>query len=98
MKFSPTAVSDQLMSHGDDGDDDYDREDNQLSPDMDHNSPVIYSSPEANDDSNNNISSNSPPMKDNTLHAYDSPTIDDTSIKPDLSLAIDEAPMTDING
>jgi hypothetical protein len=98
MEFSPTAVSDKLMSgaYGVDGVD-ADRGDSQLDLDIDYNSPVIYSSPETNYDSNI-TSSNSPPITDNTLPVNDSPAIDDTSIKPDLSIAIDETPMTDING
>jgi hypothetical protein len=94
MEFSPTAVSDQLMSGADGVDADHG--DSQLSLDIDYNSPVIYS-PETNYDSSI-ISSNSPPITDCTLPVNDSPTIDDTSIKPDLSIAIDETPMTDING
>ena len=94
MEFSPTAVSDQLMSGADGVDADHG--DSQLSLDIDYNSPVIYS-PQTNYDSSI-ISSNSPPIMDNTLPVNDSPAIDDISIKPDLSIAIDEAPMTDVNG
>ena len=90
VEFSPTAVSDQLMSGADGVDADHG--DSQL----DFNTPVVYS-PETNYDSSI-ISSNSPPIMDNTLPVNDSPAIDDISIKPDLSIAIDEAPMTDVNG
>ncbi len=94
MEFSPTAVSDQLMSGADGVDADHG--DSQLSLDIDYNSPVIYS-PQTNYDSSI-ISSNSPPITDNTLPVNGSPAINDTSNKPDLSIAIDETPMTDVNG
>lgn len=94
MEFSPTAVSDQLMSGADGVDADHG--DSQLSLDIDFNTPVVYS-PETNYDSSI-ISSNSHPIMDNTLPVNDSPAIDDISIKPDLSIAIDEAPMIDVNG